>query len=66
MRKKELPIWFKVETITFIFFSGAMVVSYFEMTKDSDSQFLLIKLILLLSGLWLAWLISLVMCCYKK
>jgi hypothetical protein len=61
-RKKEMPIWFKIQTIGFLFFSGAVVVSYFGTREEG----LLFKLLVLLGLLWITWLISLMICCYKK
>ena len=29
-KNKELPVWFKVETIIFLFFLGALSVNYFN------------------------------------
>jgi hypothetical protein len=58
-RKKEMPIWFKIQTIGFLFFSGAVVVSYFGIGKEE----LLIKLLALLTVLWLVWFVSLFLCC---
>ena len=60
-RKKEMPIWFKIETIGFLFFSGAVVISYFGIGREE----LLIKLLVLLTVLWLSWLVSLLLCCRR-
>ncbi|MCK5080792.1 MAG: hypothetical protein KAQ63_01400 [Candidatus Moranbacteria bacterium] len=69
MRKKELPIWFKVETIVFLFFSGAIGISCFKMSQelsDVDAQYLLTKLYILIGFVLLIWLVSFVTCCCDK
>jgi hypothetical protein len=60
-RKKEMPIWFKIETIGFLFFSGAVVISYLGIRREE----LLVKLLALLTVLWFVWFISLFLCCRR-
>jgi len=68
MRKKEAPVWFKVETLAFLFFSVAIIASFMKMSgemNDQDSKQLLIKLVILMSSILLVWIISLIACCRK-
>jgi len=65
MRKKEFPIWFKVETMIFLFFSGAVVISYFQNEDIVNSKSLLTKLLILLTSILLIWFVSLIACCFK-
>ena len=69
MKKKELPIWFKVETIVFLFFAGAIGINYLKMSaglNGSDLQLLLTKLIILMGSMLIVWLVSLVVVCCDK
>ncbi len=69
MKKKELPIWFKIETITFLFFSIALGISYFRKANglnDFDAQYLLTKLLILMAIVGLAWMVSFIICCCHK
>jgi len=69
MKKKEFPIWFKIETMLFAFFSGAIGINYFKMRGELDildARYLLTKLIILMSIVFLIWLISFILCCHNK
>lgn len=66
MKKKELPIWFKIETLIFIFFSGAIGISFFRMNEGFDKQYLLLKLLFLISILVSIWCVSLIISIIKN
>ena len=67
MIKKEFPIWFKVETILFLFFSVSIALSYFQKASISgDSNHLLSKLLIAISLLLVVWFFSLIVCCRRK
>ena len=67
MKRKELPIWLKIETILFLFFSTAILISYFNKIDGSeDSQQLSLNLMILIGGMMSVCVISLVVCCFDK
>ncbi len=69
MKKKELSIWFKVETIVFLFFTGAIGINYLKMSAgldNSELEALLVKLMVLIGSMLIIWLISLVVVCCDK
>gem|GEM_PF-2742348 len=68
-RKKELPLWFKIETIIFVIFSVAVGFSYFDRIENLnglDTYYLFVKFSALISFIIIVWLISLVVCSCDK
>jgi len=64
-RKKNFPLWFKIETIIFLIFSVAIVASYFnkiDVLNEIEAHYLLIKLFTLIIFIVIIWLISFILC----
>jgi len=64
-RKKNFPLWFKIETIIFLIFSVAIGASYFnkiDVLNEIEAHYLLIKLFTLIIFIVIIWLISFILC----